>query len=248
MESSAQNKILVLGATGATGSLVVRRLLENQEAVVALVRSPTKLASLAKEFDLLEIIEGTALDSTDLPAILQQCKAVVSCLGHNLNLSGIYGKPRKLVADSLKKVCHTIKDLGSDVPVKVVLMNTTGFHNATTDPKRSFGDRLVVGLVRLILPPQTDNEAAANYLLQVVGQQCEAIDWVIVRPDGLVDHPQETDYTISEAPVRSPIFNAGQTSRINAAAFMAELAINNMLMDLWKFKSPVIYNSDSLAN
>lgn len=247
MDSAAQHKILVLGATGATGTLVVRRLLENNEKVIALVRSPAKLASLEEEFVQLEIIEGTALETTNLSEILLQCKAVVSCLGHTMDLKGIYGKPRKLVADSLKKVCHTIKDLNSAVAVKVVLMNTTGFHNAATDPKRTFGDRLVVALLRLILPPQTDNEAAANYLLQVVGQQCEAIDWVIVRPDSLVDQPLETEYTVSEQPVRSPVFNSGKTSRINAAAFMAELAINNMLMDLWKFKSPVIYNSDSLS-
>ena len=247
MSHRSPHKILVLGATGATGSLVVRRLLENQETVVALVRSPDKLAALAQEFANLEIIKGTALEAPDLPEILQQCKAVVSCLGHNLDFKGIYGKPRKLVADSLIKVCHQIKDLNPAQPVKVVLMNTTGFRYSETDPSRSFGEKLVIGLLRPILPPQTDNEAAANYLIHVVGQQCDAIDWVIVRPDSLVDLAEETDYTVSKATVRSPIFNSGKTSRINAAAFMAELAINNMLMDLWKFQAPVIYNSDSLS-
>ena len=245
MASTQQNKILVLGATGATGSLVLQRLLENQESVIALVRSPEKLAALAREFSNLELLEGTALDSTELSEILQECKAVVSCLGHTPDLKGIYGKPRKLVTDSLKKVCHHIKDLNPDNPVKVVLMSTTGFRNAVSDPPRSFGERLVIGLLRLILPPHTDNEAAANYLIQVVGHQCETIDWVIVRPDSLIDEPRETEYTVSEATVRSPIFNSGKTSRINVAAFMAELAINNMLMDLWKFQAPVIYDTQA---
>jgi hypothetical protein len=244
---SLQNKILVLGATGATGSLVLRRLLENQEVVIALVRSPTKLSTLTQEFSNLEVIEGTALNSPELSEALQQCKAVISCLGHTIDFKGIYGKPRKLVTDSLKKVCHTIQDLDADMPVKVILMNTTAFRNGATDPQRSFGEKLVIGLIRLILPPQTDNEAAANYLIQVVGKQCEAINWVVVRPDELVDQPDETEYSLSETPVRSPIFNSGKTSRINAAAFMAELAMNNTLMDLWKFQSPVIYNSDSMS-
>lgn len=247
MDQALENKILVLGATGATGSLVVRRLLENQEAVIAIVRTPAKLSALAKEFNNLEVVEGTALDSSELPEILRQCKAVISCLGHNLNLKGIYGKPRKLVAGSLKKVCHTIKDLDAELPKKVILMNTTAFRNAETDPKRSIGERIVIGLLRLILPPQTDNEAAANYLIHVVGTECRAINWVIVRPDSLIDQPEETSYSLAEAPVRSPIFNSGETSRINAAAFMAELAMNVVLMDLWKFRSPIIYNANAIA-
>ena len=247
MNLDSENKVLVLGATGATGSLVVRRLLENQEAVIALVRTKAKMSALASEFNNLEIIEGTALDTDNLEEIIKQCKAVISCLGHNLTFKGMYGKPRKLVTDSLKKVCHTIKDLGVESPKKVILMNTTAFRNAATDPKRSLVERLVIGLLRLILPPHTDNEAAANYLIHVVGTECSAIDWVIVRPDSLIDQPEESPYSLSEVPVRSPIFNSGETSRINAAAFMAELAMNIVLMDLWKFRSPVIYNADSMA-
>ena len=236
----------MLGATGATGSLVLRRLLENQEPVIALVRSPAKLSALAQEFNNLEVVEGTALNSSELSETLKECKAVISCLGHTLDFKGIYGKPRKLVADSVKKVCGAIKEINPETPVKFILMNTTGFRNKQVDAPFGFRERIIIALVRLMVPPHTDNEAAANYLLEVVGEQCKVIDWVIVRPDSLVDHPQETDYSVSETTLRSPILNSGKTSRINAAAFMAELAINNMLMDLWKFRSPVIYNADSV--
>ena len=249
MTENLNKPVLVLGATGATGSLVVKKLISSQERIVALVRSPEKLQNITGSAENLEVIQGTILDldSDVLKKMVSEAKAVIFCLGHNMTLSGIYGKPVKLVTESLKRVCRTIQDIHSSEPVHVVLMNTTGFRNPEVDPPQTFAEKLATSLIRVLLPPQTDNEDAANYLIQVVGQHCEAIDWVVVRPDSLTDQQEETAYRISESLLRSPIFNSGQTSRINAAAFMAELATNNTLLEMWKFKTPVIYNADTLS-
>jgi nucleoside-diphosphate-sugar epimerase len=242
------HKILVLGATGATGSLVVKKLLSDNARVIAIVRSPDKLIGLVGQHANLEAIRGTALDLNDeeFKHIIAESTAVISCLGHNLTFSGIYGKPRKLVADSVKRVCRSIQEFEPSAPKKLILMNTTGYRNRRTDPKRSFSEKLVIGLVRGLLPPQTDNEAAANYLLEVVGDQCQSIDWVVVRPDSLTDEEATSEIKVVPAVLRSPIFNAGKTSRINAAHFMASLAINQQLISEWRFKSPVIYNADAV--
>ena len=66
-------------------------------------------------------------------------------------------------------------------PVKLVLMNTAGNRNRDLEEPISFGERLVVGLFRLVLPPKVDNEQAADYLRTEVGQDDGTIEWAAVR-------------------------------------------------------------------
>lgn len=92
------------------------------------------------------------------------CGSIASCLGHNLNLKGIYGKPRRLVTDTARKLCNAVKANKGNKPVKYVLMNTTGNRNKDLEEKVSLGQKCVLILLRLLLPPHVDNEKAAEYL------------------------------------------------------------------------------------
>lgn len=96
-----------------------------------------------------------------------------------------------------------------------------------------------------MLPSHTDNETAADYLRLRVGQNDPQIEWAAVRPDGLVDATEVTEYEVCVSPTRSAIFDAGTTSRINVAHFMAELINSNGTWDIWQGKMPMIYNSAS---
>jgi hypothetical protein len=49
------------------------------------------------------------------------------------------------------------------------------------------------------------------------------------------------------SPIRSAIFDAGQTSRINVGHFMAELITNDDTWQQWHGQMPVIYNESSPA-
>jgi hypothetical protein len=126
--------------------------------------------------------------------------------------------------------------------VKFVLMNTTGNRNLDLDENRSIGELIVIGLVRALVPPHSDNEHAANYLRASIGQTHPIIQWVSVRPDGLIDADIPSEYDVFPSPTRSPIFNSGQTSRVNVAHFMAELIKNEELWIKWKGQMPVVYN------
>ena len=68
------------------------------------------------------------------------------------------------------------------------------------------------------------------------------IEWAAVRPDGLIDKTEVTDYDIHKLPTRSAIFDAGTTSRINVAHFMAKLIESDSTWEMWRGKMPVIYN------
>lgn len=238
--------VLVVGASGATGRLLVQQLLNRGHNVKAIVRSPDKLPARMKDnHDHLSVICASVLDLSDyeIAEHVCGCNAVASCLGHNMSFKGMFGHPRKLVTDATRRLCDAIKANRSDEATKFVLMNTAG--NRDLDEPISFAQRCVVGLIRLLLPPHADNEKAADFLRSDIGQNDGAIEWVVVRPDGLVNEEDVSEYEVHASPIRSAIFNPGVTSRINVSHFMAELIANDETWNKWKGLMPVIYNKSS---
>jgi nucleoside-diphosphate-sugar epimerase len=238
-------KILVAGATGATGRLLVEHLLNRGHIVKVIIRSPEKLPAIMKNHDRLIVIHAGILDlgEAEIAWHVKDCDAVASCLGHTLNLKGIYGQPRGLVADAVRLLCNGIQSNIPDRPVRFVLMNTTANCNRDLQEQLSAIERGVIGLVRLLLPPQIDNEKAAEHLRVSVGHGDRFIEWVVVRPDTLINDKNVSEYEVYASPTRSPIFNAGKTSRINVAHFMADLITDEKIWNRWKGQMPVIYNT-----
>ena len=236
--------ILVVGASGATGRLLVKQLLERGHLVKVIVRSPDRLPAVLKNHDGLSVIHASVLKLSDveLAQHVKGCDAVASCLGHNLNVKGLFGPPRRLVADATRRLCEAIKANQPEETTKFVLMNTAGNSNRDLDEPISFAQRCVVGLLRLLLPPHVDNEQAADYLRVKIGQADELIEWVAVRPDGLINEDTVTEYEVYSSPIRSAIFDAGQTSRTNVAHFMTELITGDNIWRTWQGQMPVIYN------
>jgi hypothetical protein len=236
--------VFIAGSTGATGKKLTSELLERGHRVVTVVRTKNSLPEELRKHPNMSVTEASLLDLTDtrLQELVKGCDAIVSTLGHNISFKGMYGHPRRLVTDAARRLCEAAKANKPKNSVKFVLMNTTGNKNRDLDEKQSFGEKVVVGLLRVLLPPQADNEAAAGYLRTKIGQNDSMIKWVAVRPDGLIDKDTVTEYTIHPSPLRSPIFDAGQTSRINVGHFMAELIDNDALWEAWKGQMPVIYN------
>jgi len=241
-------KILVVGASGATGRLLVEQLINRGLSVKIIVRSLDKLPEILKSHNRLTIIQADILNlsDTDIAQHVNGCDAVASCLGHNISWKGIWGQPYRLVADAIRRLCNAIKANKQKEIVKFVLMNTTANNNRDLHEPQSFGEKFIFGLIRLLLPPQVDNEKAAEYLRINIGQNDELIEWSIVRPDTLINEDKVTDYIVYPSPIRSPIFNAGSTSRINVGHFMADLITSAVIWNRWKCKMPVIYNKASI--
>ena len=238
-------KVLVLGASGATGRLVVSQLVNREISTRIVIRENAKLPEDILKNKLLDIVIGniTEFDSVKNSALIEGCDAIVCCLGHNITFKGIFGKPQMLVYQSLKNVCDAIIN-SSNKKAKVVLMNTTGNENKEINEKRSFGERIILSILTALLPPQKDNVSASKYLSVVIGKNNKKIEWAVVRPDALLNDDKESPYEVFEAIIRSPIFNPGRTSRINVSHFMTELITNEELWQKWKNKMPVIYNKE----
>jgi hypothetical protein len=236
-------KILVVGASGATGKHLVEQLLLMGQKVTVIVRHSAKIPDSWIENKKVKIIKAdiSKISEDELANYTEDCKAIISCLGHNLTLKGIWGKPRRLVTNTVKLLCNLVEKNSSNSMVKFVLMNTTGCRNKDLNESVSFCERIIVGIIRLIVPPQLDNEQAAGFLRLKIGQNSK-IQWVAVRPDSLTNEDNVTGYTLYPSPTRSAIFSSGKTSRINVGNFMARLIVENDLWVEWGGKMPVIYN------
>lgn len=239
--------IAVFGATGATGRLLVAELLSRGETVRAVVRSAERLPIAVREHGGLKIVEGPVSDWTDaqLANHLQGCKAAASCLGHNLTFRGVYGKPRRLVTDTARRVCAALAADGvQDAPAKrFVLMNSAGVRHRGQNEPIPIPQHAVLWLLRLLLPPHADNEQAAEHLRTRL-DPAGPVQWAVVRPDALINHDGASAYDAHPAPTRSAIFNSGKTSRINVAHFMAELLTNDTRWSQWAGQMPVLYNQN----
>lgn len=268
MNQQPPQDIAVFGATGATGRLLVAELLARGVKVRAVARSATKMREVLpdalREHDGLTVVEASVSELTDdqLSDHLRGCSAAASTLGHTLSFRGVYGKPRRLVADTARRVCDALaaratEDAPPDLtPARFVLMCSAGVRHRGQNEPIPLAQHAVLALLRLLVPPHADNEHAAEYLRTkrppVSGASGASgasggsggVQWAVVRPDGLVDHAAVTPYDVHPSPTRSAIFNAGQTSRINTAHFMADLLTDNPRFAEWEGRMPVVYNRD----
>ncbi len=237
-------KVLVVGASGATGRLVVSELLERNIVVVSVVRAASSLIdTMGNHPNYQEVLANASeMPDQEISSHLKGCDVVVSCLGHNLTLKGMFGKPRHLVTDTIRKITTAILHLEPDKKIKIILMNTTGNSNRDIPEKPPLSQRFVISILRFLLPPHVDNEQAADYLRTRVGQDHAYIEWVAVRPDSLINESQVSKYIAVPSPTRNAIFDSAPTSRENVANFMANLATDSDLWSFWRGQMPVIYN------
>ena len=236
--------ILVLGGSGNTGQCILNKLLWDNHNVKAVVRKNSSLPNFIKSHEKLTIIEGNVLGFTEQEIILliQDCDVIVSSLGHNLTFKGMFCNPRLLVTQTLKKLSIAIQNKKTNNTVKILLMNSSGVQNRDLNEYISFSQKCIILLLKMLLPPHLDNEKAANFLRAEITSNNSKIEWVIIRPDSLIDENTASQYKAYLSPIRSAIFDAGKTSRINVAHFMSELISNTKLWEEWKGKMPVLYN------
>jgi uncharacterized protein YbjT (DUF2867 family) len=206
-------KILVLGATGATGRLIVSQALANGHYVVALVRSKAKAGDLTGA----EFIEGDARDATALTCAISGCDTVVSSLGTSKSpfreVTMLSTATRALVgvmaAQNVRRlVCITGMGAGDS-------RGHGGF----------FYDRLFLPLMLRKVYEDKDRQEDAI--------RTSALDWTIVRPTVLNDKP-------ARGRIRALTDLSGVHGGTIARADVADFALQQLTADTWLRKAPLI--------
>ena len=236
--------VLVLGGTGRTGGRVLQQLLSRGIHVRAIVRSAEKLRAGVAERPGLSVVEADllALSDEELLRQVQGCEAVISCLGHVINIKGIFGPPRDLVTRSVERVCRAIRASQPARPVKLILMSSVSVNRpGGLDTRRGRFERAVLWLQRGLVPPGRDNQRAADFLHDVIEAADPYAQWVVVRPDTLKEG-DVTEYALHEGLVDS-LFHPGETNMANVAHFICELATDPEVWAAWQGRLPVIVNA-----
>jgi putative NADH-flavin reductase len=96
-------KLAIFGATGRTGLPLVKQALEAGYEVVTLVRTPAKMPF---EHDRLTLVQGDAMNPTDVEKVVQGTDAVISVLGHSKD------SPRDLQAVATRNIVAAMQKYG----------------------------------------------------------------------------------------------------------------------------------------
>jgi hypothetical protein len=247
---------LLLGGTGRTGGRVLQQLLGRGVSVRAVVRSAERLPAGVADDPRLTVVEADLLSLSDeqVAELVDGCDAVISCLGHTTSARGVFGQPRDLVCRSVERVYRATRELRlaqtaqseqpaeSAQPVKLILMSSVSVNRpGGLDTRRGPFERAVLWLLRGLVPPARDNQRAADFLHDVVGDDDEYMQWVAVRPDTLKEG-DVTEYALHEGLVDS-LLRPGETTMANVANFMCELATDPEVWATWRGRLPVIVNA-----
>ena len=205
-------KILVLGATGGTGRLIVRDALEKGHSVVALVRSKARASVLRGA----EMIEGDVCDEGTLVRALNGCDVVVSSLG-----TGITFQEVSLLTVATRAL--------------VTAMTHTGVRRLVCVSALGVGDsRGHGGFVfdRLFQPLLLSHAYKDKNRQEATIRAC-SLDWVIVRPARLTNDPARES-------VRAFTDLAGLKGGKIARADVARFVVEQLTTDTWLRRTPVL--------
>jgi putative NADH-flavin reductase len=204
-------KVLIIGATGATGKVLMREALEKGYEVTALARNPSAVPS---EEPLLRVLKGNALEASSLEAAVAGQDAVLSVLGTRSR------GPTTLFSESTHNLISAMIKHG--VP-RLVCITGVG----VGDSKGHVGflyDRIIRPfVVKNIYEDKERQEAAIK--------QCD-LEWVIVRPAQLTDEPARGKYRV----YLGGSYKAKTISRADVANFM----LAQLNDDTYLHKTPVI--------
>ena len=248
------DNVLVLGATGATGRHLMQQLLQKNYNVTAIVRSKQRLLDVLvgtteEENKLLSITEAATTDMTDeqVMTVVQSVDTIVSCLGHTLDMKGLFGRPCYWVSDTARRFVEA----AADSEKKFIWMNSDGVAHPD-DNVRPFFERAVIFLLRHFINPHKDNELAADYFYKLHASSSSSkdstsnIEWIVVRPTDLIDG-DATVYQTYEKPQGS-LFGSGTCRRANVAKFMTDLIQDDSLWNQYKYTMPVLHDGKKVTS
>jgi uncharacterized protein YbjT (DUF2867 family) len=162
--------VLVFGASGRTGKLVIKESLKKGHHVLAFVRSLTKLDLSHPQ---LEIVQGDATSVTDVDGAVERSNIVVSVLGQAAN------SPHDICSLGVSNIVESMKKHGVR---RLVCLSDYG--NGETRNKGLYS-RFIWLIIRAHLE---DKEKMENTVMS------SGLAWTIVRATILTDGPKSTSY------------------------------------------------------
>ena len=206
-------KVLVLGATGATGRLIVDKAIAQGYEVTALVRSAEK----GRELVGTKLAIGDARDEAALRRALKGQDAVISALGTPASPF----KEVTLLSTATRALVSAMK---AEQVSRLVAITGMGAGDSVGHGGFVF-DRLIFPL--LLRKVYADKNRQESIVRE------SGLDWVLVRPSVLNDKPGRGAPRVLE---NLSAFHGGTIARGDVASFV----IDQVKSDAWLHRSPLI--------
>jgi putative NADH-flavin reductase len=206
-------KVLILGATGGTGRLIVEQAIAADHEVVALVRDKAKAGRLTGA----GLVQGDARSAEAVAAALVGCDAVVSALGTG--------------ASPFKQVSL----LSTATGVLVAQMERQGVPRLVCITGLGAGDSRGHGgflFDHVIMPLLLRNVYADKDRQEAVVRR-SSLDWTLVRPMVLTDNPATNKV---EALTDLATVHGGTIPRADVARFI----VRELRERRWSRQAPLI--------
>lgn len=198
-------KVIVFGATGGTGCAVTAQALHVGHTVTAFVRDAGKMPPA----DGLTVVQGDAMDTSDVQAALKGQEAVVVTLGNSQNA---YGRMLGARRTTPRDVCEVgTRHILSALPAGVPMMVVSAFGVGDTRAKLPLMFKL---FYRLVLREQIADKERQDALLKASGT-----DFVLIQPVALTDKPPTGKWTATT----DGTLGKSEVSRSDLAAFILSL-------------------------
>lgn len=202
-------KLVVFGANGPTGQLLTKQALVEGHTVTAVTRHPE---TFPFQHERLQVIRGDVFDLASVEQAVGGQDAVLSTLGVPYS-----SKPITVYSTG---IAHIIQAMDHDNVHRLVCVSSSA-----TDPQTRYHDTGGGFIFEKIMKPFIINTIGRTLYEDMQKMEMlvmnSDLDWTIVRPSGLFETPQVTDYHVAEA------FIAGRyTSRTDLADCMLKQLTN----------------------
>ena len=166
-------KILILGITGKTGSLVADEAIKRGHKVVGIARDRGKVT--AKE---AEIIDGTPYDYETVKKAISGCDSVISTLNIFPQTQGLFGKIKTPLDSMSVSIKNTVKLMEEEGIKRIAVMTALGVGDSVNQ---------LPGFFAFIVKITNIKHAYSDHDRQEKVLEKSSLDWTVVRPVGLTD-------------------------------------------------------------
>ena len=163
--------VIVFGATGRSGSAIVRRLLERGHQVTAFVRDRAKVV---ESHPNLRVVEGDVLSPDSVTGAIDGHDAVISALGA--------GRKGRIRSEGTRNIIRAMERIGT---ARLISQSSLGVGDSRGN-LNAFWKHIMFGL--LLRTAYEDHGVQERYVRE------SNLDWTIVRPGALVDGEATGDY------------------------------------------------------
>lgn len=197
-------RIVIFGANGATGRLLTRRALDAGHTAVAVTRHPEQFPITG---DALTVAAADVRDAAAVTEVVDGADAVLSTLGVTFTMD-----PVDTYSVGVGNIVAAMRATGVD---QLAVVSSTAIADYPGRTDTPFALRVVQPVISRIFGRTL--YADMRRMEDIVTGS--GLNWTIVRPSGLFDLPEVTEYVAGQ---RDPV--GAFTSRTDLADYLLRLA------------------------